>query len=202
MKNEIISAALGVVIAIPICMYADTQWFRTPQTLPKPEAETIAWSAIPEATPQDRFRGIQRSSLDEARDYLSEKKIAVPGEFRGYFASTAEQYGLSEELLEAVAFRESTFNPNAINGNCLGLMQINPAWHQERIGSRDVMNPEVNIEVGADYLSELLEDHNLAKALMIYNGDEGKGVSGYAQDIIQIANALETIHEFEPSPVQ
>ena len=202
MKNEIISAALGVVVAIPICMYAGNHWYTTPQTLPKPEAEVITWSAIPEAAPQDRFRGIQRSSLDEARHYLSEKKIAVPGEYRGYFATTAEQYGLTEELLEAVAFRESTFNPNAINGSCMGLMQINPAWHQERIGGRDVMNPEVNIEVGADYLSELLEDHNLAKALMIYNGDEGKGVSTYAEDIIQIAKALEVIHEFEPSPVQ
>lgn len=202
MKNELISAALGVVVAIPICMYAGDHWYKTPQTLPKPEAETITWSAIPEATPQDRFRGIQRSSLDEARDYLSEKKIAVPGEFRGMFRTIAEQYGLSEELLEAVAFRESTFNPNAVNGSCMGLMQINPAWQQERIKGRDVMSPEVNIEVGADYLSELLEDHNLAKALMIYNGDDGKGVSTYAQDIMQIAKALETIHEFEPSPVQ
>lgn len=202
MKNEIISAALGVVVAIPICMYAGNHWYTTPQTLPKPEAETITWSAIPEATPTARFRGSQRSSLDDAREYLSEKKIAVPGEYRGYFATTAEQYGLSEELLEAVAFRESTFNPNAINGSCMGLMQINPAWHQERIGGRDVMSPEVNIQVGADYLSELLKDHNLAKALMIYNGDEGKGVSTYAQDIIRTAKALEVIHEFEPSPVQ
>lgn len=201
MKNEIISAALGVVIAIPVCMYAGARWYTTPQTLPKPVVEPIPIE-LPEAPRQARFRGSQRSSLDEAREYLSEKKIAVPGEFRGVFRTTAEEYGLSEELLEAIAFRESTFNPSAVNGNCMGLMQVNPMWHQDRIGGRDVMNPEVNVEVSADYLSELLEDHNLAKALMIYNGDEGEGVSKYAQEIIQISEALTVIHDFEPSPVE
>lgn len=201
MKNELISAALGVVVAIPICMYAGNHWYTTPQTLPKPVVEPIPIE-LPEAPRQARFRGIQRSSLDEARDYLSEKKIAVPGQFRVVFRTTAEEYGLSEELLEAIAFRKSTFNPSAVNGNCMGLMQVNPMWHQDRIGGRDVMNPEVNVEVSADYLSELLEDHNLAKALMIYNGDEGEGVSKYAQEIIQISEALTVIHDFEPSPVE
>lgn len=100
-------------------------------------------------------------------------------------------------LIIAIIEAESQFQSDATNGECIGLMQINPRWHKERmerLGCDDLYNPLQNIRVGVDILSEKIEDYGRVDwALMAYNGGnsyanrmiaEGK-ISTYAMNIIE-----------------
>ena len=70
----------------------------------------------------------------------------------------AERYGVSAELLYAIARTESGLNPRAVSHNRngsrdIGLMQINSAWLPRLsalgITERDLLNPCTSIHVGA-----------------------------------------------------
>ena len=74
------------------------------------------------------------------------------------WAHAAHRYGVSAELLYAIARTESDLNPWAVNRNRngsrdLGLMQINSGWlpllAHHGIGERELMVPCTNIAVGA-----------------------------------------------------
>ena len=117
-----------------------------------------------------------------------------------------DMYGISPELLMAMAFYESSYNPAAIGGECLGLMQVNPRWHRDRMARLGVsedglLTADGSMAVGADYLSELMSGtENEAYALMKYNGDSRAEsylrcecrMSGYAERILRMKADLIT----------
>ena len=90
-----------------------------------------------------------------------------------FIEEIAQQYGLDKELVHAIIMVESNYDITAVSSaNCLGLMQISPKWHadrMERLGVTDLYDPYGNVLVGCDYIAELLEDYDLEFALMIYN---------------------------------
>ena len=116
------------------------------------------------------------------------------------------EYCICPELLEAIAFKESSYNPDAVNGNCVGLMQINLDTQQDRIDQlqvTDIYNTYQNMRVAADYITELSEQYDdLGTVLMIYNGDSNakgyeageKEMSEYADETIALAEKLEREH--------
>lgn len=122
--------------------------------------------------------------------------------------AAAEKYGaiydICPELLEAVAWKETRYTSEAISadGSCIGICQVNPKWHKERmnrLGVTDLTDVEGNIAVAADYLHVLFEEHpgDPEIALMIYNGDHSykKGnISRYAQEIVNKSQELERKH--------
>lgn len=118
-----------------------------------------------------------------------------------------QTYNIAPEFLEAMAYRESTYKQDAksADGSCIGIMQINPHWHEDRMERLDITAEELtqvdaNMLVAADYLSELFEEYeDPAVVLMIYNGDsraeaysQGKAnISQYAKDILEFSMELE-----------
>ena len=44
-----------------------------------------------------------------------------------------KEYNICPELLQSIAFQESRFQADAQNEGCTGLMQVNPAWHADRM---------------------------------------------------------------------
>ena len=109
---------------------------------------------------------------------------------------------LDQDLLEAIIWQESTYNPFCKTGTCYGLMQINDKYHRGRASNfsisvnsaQDWYDIDTNIKVGADLFWDILSacDGNETKALMMYNmGNKGATlydqgvVSSYAKSVLQ-----------------
>lgn len=129
--------------------------------------------------------------------------VRVPEEVKQLSAEFGEQYNICPELIQAICFKESNFDPRAENGGCIGIMQVNPAWHQdrmERLGITDLYDTAGNMLVGVDYLSELAGKYeDISIVLMLYNGDSDTedvlngtaDISAYASEILAISEELE-----------
>lgn len=93
------------------------------------------------------------------------KRYRVADEAAGRFVSTAYRAGrdfkVDPLLILAVMAIESRYNPVAESSmGAKGLMQIIPKYHQEKLlehgGEHALLDPEVNIQVGAQILREYL----------------------------------------------
>ena len=133
--------------------------------------------------------------------------VPLSKELQEYIAEICTQYdSVSLPLVLAIIQRETNYDADAIgdNGNSLGLMQIQPQWHEsrmERLGVTDLLNPYQNVTVGIDILAECIGKYEtLEEALTVYNaGPSGaeelyfsKGIKAneYALEIIKIMNSL------------
>ncbi len=129
--------------------------------------------------------------------------IDVPEEVKRISIELGEQYNMCPEVIQATCFKESSFDPRAENGSCIGIMQVNPEWHVDRmarLGVLDLYDTRSCMLVGVDYLAELVSKYeDISVALMKYNGDSnadgllaGNGdVSEYADKILCISAELE-----------
>lgn len=101
--------------------------------------------------------------------------IEVPKEVVEISEELGVQYNICPELIQAICFKESSFNSCAENDGCIGIMQVNPDWHKDRmdrLGVTDLYDTRSNMLVGVDYLSELVQEYeDISIALMKYNGD-------------------------------
>ena len=127
------------------------------------------------------------------------------GDWQEYIEQLCEDKDISPELVEALIERESTWNPEAVNGNCIGLMQVDKNIYKDLIGSRNLTDPYDNIYVGVTILEELLHKYGeAAPALMFYNAGysdnygigayEDGTLSNYADEILKRAAELERLH--------
>ena len=107
------------------------------------------------------------------------------------FAAASKKYNISQSLLEAVAFTESSFNANATSYcGAMGLMQLMPATAKS-LGVNDAYDPIQNVMGGAKYLSQMLKKYNgdTTLALAAYNGGPGNvakhsGVPSFCQSYV------------------
>ena len=122
-----------------------------------------------------------------------------------YIEIICQERNICPELVEAIIEAESSWNPKAQNGDCIGLMQVSESWHQdrmERLGVTDLTEPYDNILVGVDYLSELFERYeDVGAVLMKWNGDsrlteyiETGELSEYAEKVLKRSAELERLH--------
>lgn len=129
--------------------------------------------------------------------------VAVPEDVRQISIELGMQYNMCPELIQALCFKESSFNPRAENGGCVGIMQVDPACHKgrmERLGVADLSDIRGNMLVAVDYLSELEAQYeDISIVLMIYNGDssaadaaEGNAdISDFACEVLMLSAELE-----------
>lgn len=97
--------------------------------------------------------------------------ISAPESMDDMFTEAARTYGVSENLLKAVAKAESNFNPSATSGKgAAGVMQLMPATARS-LGVDNPYDAKSNIMGGAKYLKENLERYNgnVELALAAYN---------------------------------
>lgn len=132
----------------------------------------------------------------------AKSNLEVPEEVVWISKELGGEYNICPELIQAICWKESRFQPDAENGGCIGIMQICPKWHKdrmERLKVTDLADTRQNMLVGIDYLAELAEDgEDIAKVLMTYHGESNvdkklnRGeISSYADDILEISAELE-----------
>jgi soluble lytic murein transglycosylase-like protein len=91
----------------------------------------------------------------------------------------SEEYNIPHELITILIYRESSFNTTAVSSaKCVGLMQINPAAHKDKIkdlglNHYDLFKIDNNIKLGCMILHEYyVRDNDIIKALGRYVGGE------------------------------
>lgn len=105
----------------------------------------------------------------------------------------AEAHKLSPLLVLAIIEKESSFRHQVVNNyGAMGLMQVVPRWHPDKLSpfepKSQLLDPEVNIRVGTQVLAEYLAEKkgNLSQALAKYSG----GASTYYERVKQFERKL------------
>jgi soluble lytic murein transglycosylase-like protein len=116
---------------------------------------------------------------DVMHSLLGEWTRRIPEALRAVFSSAGAQHGLPAGLLEAVAYRESRFRQDIIDGTtrssagAVGIMQIIPRWHPE-VGEAGALDPNRAIPYAAKYLQQLHRQFGTwPLALAAYNWGQG-----------------------------
>lgn len=136
------------------------------------------------------------TAIDNPEVYTKPLPDPVPVaqlEINYHIDKMAKRYGLNPGVVKALIEEESGWVASAEgdNGQSVGLMQIQERWHKERmkrLGVTDLYDPEQNITLGCDILSELVNKYgNYRDALSVYNS--GNTVEGreYADRILSNA---------------
>lgn len=129
------------------------------------EAETCVY-----ATPASN--GLQS---DITKNIPGSESVSAPKNLKDIFKEAASKYGVSENLLKAVAKAESGFNAGAVSSaGAIGIMQLMPSTAAS-LGVTDPYDATQNIMGGAKLLSRLLKKYNgnTSLALAAYNAGSG-----------------------------
>ena len=133
----------------------------------------------------------------------------IPEEIEGYAEEIGAEYGICPELLESIAYWESRFTADAVskNGKYIGLMQVNPVIHKDRmekLGVTDLTDPKGCMMVAADYLLELFEEYEDAgMVLCYYNGvnterigkyEQTGNIPRYVEKVLKLSEVYERLH--------
>lgn len=133
----------------------------------------------------------------------------LSAELQLHIIQESEAHDIDPSVIVAVIWKESRYKATAKgdSGKSLGLMQIQPKWHKDRMARLDcidLLDPFQNVTVGVDILAELLDkyDGNISMALMAYNaGAAGanrhwfsKGIysNSYSEAVLSKAALLDT----------
>lgn len=112
-----------------------------------------------------------------------------------------DRYSLDPLLILAVMAVESRYNPVAESGvGAKGLMQVMPKFHPEKLvdhgGEEALLEPEVNIQVGARILREYQRRfHDTEAALQMYAGAYDEPTAQYAGKVLAEKARLELLRQ-------
>lgn len=109
-----------------------------------------------------------------------------------------EEYGISSNLVQALIIIESSNEPSAQNGNCIGLCQINTKIHRNLIHDlgyteQDMWLAEPNIHVAFELIYQLSEIYGEAyPTLNAYGGfKEPYNTTRYADKVFELCREIE-----------
>ncbi len=120
--------------------------------------------------------------------------------YDAFIERVAREYGISPDLVKAVALVESGFDPHAVSPKgARGLMQLMPATARH-YGVRDVFDPLENLRAGIRHLRNLLDEFggNVTLALAAYNAGSGAvrrhgGVPAYPETRAYVSKVRESM---------
>jgi soluble lytic murein transglycosylase-like protein len=170
--------------------------------LPQPAVATLAGSAMVEplsargpivpvaATPDESAREREERVV---ADYIARRYRVAEAASTTYVSSAYRsglEFSVDPLLILAVMAVESRYNPVAESAvGARGLMQIIPRWHPEKLlehgGEYALLDPEVNIQVGARILREYMaRAGEMEAALQMYNGALDEPTARYAGKVL------------------
>ncbi|MDX5445420.1 MAG: transglycosylase SLT domain-containing protein [Zoogloeaceae bacterium] len=112
---------------------------------------------------------------------------------------SAREAELDPLLIVAMIAVESSFNPEAkSHAGALGLMQVIPRWHMDKIGPENdytaLFDPRFNVQVGTLVLVEGLQRYGtLEAALQYYNGARDDPEMRYTKRVMSVKRQLQDV---------
>ncbi len=168
-------ALLGFAAVLVVALPASREAVLTELAQLVPQAEARSGDAAPAAVPEDidAAAGPMPVALVQTAHEREQRAVAefIARRYRvaetasAVFVSTAyragQEFSVDPLLILAVMAIESRYNPVAESSmGAKGLMQIIPKYHPEKLlehgGEQALLDPEVNIQVGAQILREYL----------------------------------------------
>jgi soluble lytic murein transglycosylase-like protein len=135
-------------------------------------------------------------------DYIAKRYHVSQAAVAGYVAAAyraGARYSVDPLLLLAVMAVESSYNPVAESGvGAKGLMQVMPRFHADKLvgrgGEEALLEPEVNIQIGAQILREYQRRfRDTQTALQVYGGVVDEPASQYANKVFAEKARLELL---------
>lgn len=161
--------ALPIFAVLPIaglCSGAHANVFERKQNGNLVEISQPAWRA--DASPAvERRNGPTTDSASNS----PQSQNAV----RQHIQLAATRFGVDRNLVDAVAWQESRYNPRALStAGAMGVMQLMPGTARQ-LGVRNPQDVEQNVVGGTAYLRQQLErfGNNVPLALAAYNAGPG-----------------------------
>jgi soluble lytic murein transglycosylase-like protein len=161
--------ALPIFAVLPLaglCSGAHANVFERKQNGNLVEISQPAWRADASPAVERRYR----PTADPASN-SSQSQNAV----RQHIQVAATRFGLDRNLVDAVAWQESRYNPRALStAGAMGVMQLMPGTARQ-LGVRNPHDVEQNVVGGTAYLRQQLErfGNNVPLALAAYNAGPG-----------------------------
>lgn len=145
-----------------------------------------------------------KKSGSDFQTVFQTKYQGMPESMDSIFEEASAQYGVSSNLLKAVAKAESNFNPNAVSkAGAIGVMQLMPATARS-LGVSDPYDARQNIMGGAKYLKENLDRFNgdVSLALAAYNaGPNSVQKYGGIPPYKETQNYVKTVTSYMGTPI-
>ena len=129
--------------------------------------------------------------------------VPLTVELQLHIINECKKYNIEPTIVIAIIEQESNYDASAIgdNGDSLGLMQIQPMWHQERmerLGCLNLLDPYQNVTVGIDILAEILEEYkDIEKALVVYNAGPSKANKWFNKGICETTYSNGVLERYE-----
>jgi len=161
--------ALPIFAVLPLaglCSGAHANVFERKQNGNLVEISQPAWRADASAAVERRYKPKAQPVSDAAQ---SQNVV------RQHIEATATRFGVDRNLVDAVAWQESRYNPRAIStAGAVGVMQLMPETARQ-LGVRNPHDVEQNVVGGTAYLRQQLErfGNNVPLALAAYNAGPG-----------------------------
>ena len=161
--------ALSIFAVLPLaglCSGAHANVFERKQNGNLVEISQPAWRA--DASPAVERRIAPKAA---SASNSSQSQNAV----RQHIQVAATRFGVDRNLVDAVAWQESRYNPRALStAGAMGVMQLMPGTARQ-LGVRNPQDVEQNVVGGTAYLRQQLErfGNNVPLALAAYNAGPG-----------------------------
>jgi len=160
-------------------------------TAPVADAEPVFAEAPPVAS----------NSVGALAGFLARKYRVSPDATQNLVRTAyveGQRLGVDPLLIIAVMAVESSFNPIAESvAGAKGLMQVIPRYHTDKLGRADdsaVLDPQTNIQVGAQILKEYIQrGGSLAAGLQLYNGSPADPNNAYANKVLGEQQRLQQV---------
>lgn len=161
---------------------------------PDPGFAQFSWVNNPRIA--EAIRAIPKTTHQEGDPMPDGAPINVPQNIELAIVRYANQVNLPPELIGAICYQESGFNPEAIgdNGHSVGLMQLHDQGAGAGLTTAQRMDIETNLRVGTTYLKHVVvATESLEGGISAYNQGLGGWQAHGTQANSSYVNAVLTI---------
>jgi soluble lytic murein transglycosylase-like protein len=170
---------------------------------PAPAADALAPKVNAAGPIQASARDSAQKQAQRAVAEFIAKRYRVADDAVQRFVSEAyragHRFGVDPLLIISVMAIESRFNPVAQSSlGAKGLMQVIPKYHPQKVsehgGAEALLDPKVNIQVGAQILHEYLRQFGgVETALQVYAGAADQPSAEYASKVLAERSRLQRV---------